>query len=679
MTDSTLKRRRTRPTLTAARVEEVGASLAEIDWRLLHWLLRYPLQQVDDLVIGVARWASRATVYRHVQELAGRGLVERVLPKTQGTGKWLYHLSNLGLHVLARHLERPARTLARNWQADEAGLLRLLPRLPTLLVLQKVVNGLVTQAAEAMTTQGRRPMLVRWTWQREVTHRFQYREQAMRMFADGVVALCIRTQQRDDSTLDQWYGLFLLSTELDDERLMHLRLERLLCWRESPERWSSYQHMLPVLILAGSPRQREHWQYAVEAAALKLRLDPLAGALACLPPSGSLRMNPWLLAWRTLSTEVSCHLRDLLSPLPPAAFPSSLQLEEDEEERDTRAPSNALAATASSGTSARFGRLVVGDLAHRAAHITQDGLEDQEAIALLGLRLTPCQRNILRLLLAHPLLSDEELGAVLNLQRRSVRCSVYELHALGCLEPITTEAGKRWHLCGRGLRLLATANHLPIRNIAIESDDEAGGGKQIVVQRGEGWLLQHIQHTAGIYRFFANLAQAARQQPGQMLCWWETGASCERRYRVGEQWYNLRPDALAECRAGSQQIRFWLEWDRGTMNVRDLEIKFTSYAHYIVSREWTRERSLLPRLFCVAPDMAQERRMQRVAQACLRHTPGLVIRTTTVTQLADRGLLAAIWSQGVPSVDSPVATSRSIASTRMTFFAQVDAGRSVPG
>ena len=73
------------------------------------------------------------------------------------------------------------------------------------------------------------------------------------------------------------------ATELDDERLMRLRLERLLCWRESPERWSSYQHMLPVLILARSQRQRDHWQRAVEATSLKLRLDPLAGALACLP------------------------------------------------------------------------------------------------------------------------------------------------------------------------------------------------------------------------------------------------------------------------------------------------------------------------------------------------------------------------------------------------------------
>src|SRR6266851_2677552 len=270
MSESPLERRQTRSKLTAGALMEIGASLADLDWRLLHWLLRYPLQRTDDLVVGVARWASRATVYRHVQALEVRGLVESVLPKTPGAGKRLYHLSNPGLHVLARHLDTPARVLARRWQADEAGLLRLLPRLPTLLVLQEVVNGLVTHAAEAMTTQGRRPLLVRWNWQRDVTHRFQYREQRMRFFADGAVALCVRTQQSDGSALDQWYGLFLLATELDDERLMRLRLERLLCWRESPERWSTYRHMLPVLILAASPRQCEHWQHAVETSALKL-------------------------------------------------------------------------------------------------------------------------------------------------------------------------------------------------------------------------------------------------------------------------------------------------------------------------------------------------------------------------------------------------------------------------
>jgi len=74
-------------------------------------------------------------------------------------------------------------------------------------------------------------------------------------------------------------------------------------------------------------------------------------------------------------------------------------------------------------------------------------------------------------------------------------------------------------------------------------DEKVDGGTSNMMQRGETWLLQCIGHTAGIYSFFANLTQAAKREPEQALCWWETGAVCERRYRVREQRYNLRPDA----------------------------------------------------------------------------------------------------------------------------------------
>jgi hypothetical protein len=168
-----------------------------------------------------------------------------------------------------------------------------------------------------------------------------------------------------------------------------------------------------------------------------------------------------------------------------------------------------------------------------------------------------------------------------------------------------------------------------------------------------------------MYGFFAGLTEAARRSPGLELCWWETGATCERRYQVGEQWYNLRPDALAEYRMGQQCTRFWLEWDRGTMNVRDLTIKFTSYAYYIASREWARERSMLPVLVCIAPDIAQERRMQRVALARLTHTSGVVLWTTTAVLLKEHGPLAPIWLRGIPP-HSQVAQSDS--SIRQCLF-----------
>src|SRR5262245_2177397 len=117
MSESSLQKHRARSRLTAGMLAEIGALLTDVDWRLLHWLLRYSLQRADDLVVGVARWASRATVYRHMHILEVKGLIESVLPKTPGTGKRLYHLSNSGVHLLAVHLDKPARELADRWQA----------------------------------------------------------------------------------------------------------------------------------------------------------------------------------------------------------------------------------------------------------------------------------------------------------------------------------------------------------------------------------------------------------------------------------------------------------------------------------------------------------------------------------------------------------------------------------
>ena len=84
------------------------------------------------------------------------------------------------------------------------------------------------------------------------------------------------------------------------------------------------------------------------------------------------------------------------------------------------------------------------------------------------------------------------------------------------------------------------------------------------------------------------------------------------------------------------------------MNVRDLAIKFTSYGHYLASREWAREYSRIPTLVCVAPDIAQERRMLRVAQARLALAAGFELWTATEVLLDERGPLAPIWLQGIP-------------------------------
>jgi hypothetical protein len=84
------------------------------------------------------------------------------------------------------------------------------------------------------------------------------------------------------------------------------------------------------------------------------------------------------------------------------------------------------------------------------------------------------------------------------------------------------------------------------------------------------------------------------------------------------------------------------------MNARDLAIKFASYGHYLASREWAKECSWIPTLVCVAPDIAQERRMLRVAQTRLAPIRGFGLWTTTEVLMKERGPLAPIWLLGIP-------------------------------
>jgi hypothetical protein len=37
---------------------------------------------------------------------------------------------------------------------------------------------------------------------------------------------------------------------------------------------------------------------------------------------------------------------------------------------------------------------------------------------------------------------------------------------------------------------------------------------------------------------------------------------------------------------------FWLEWDRGSMNARDVAVKFDAYRHFVSSGEWSPERRM---------------------------------------------------------------------------------------
>ncbi len=157
------------------------------------------------------------------------------------------------------------------------------------------------------------------------------------------------------------------------------------------------------------------------------------------------------------------------------------------------------------------------------------------------------QAHPLRFLLRSHLLHLHERAAPLEREVSSIERYLGVLRGSGCIEPLSTNMGQRWRLCERGLRLIAATHHIKVQRIANQHESDASVH---LVQHGMDVLFRHLEHTAGIYGFFASLSRAACEERLQghehRLLWWETGASCERRYRDHDHWHNLRPDAFAE-------------------------------------------------------------------------------------------------------------------------------------
>ncbi len=579
---------------------------------VLSWLVR-PLQRTED--IAVALRVHPVTVFRHLQRLEHDGLVESIAPGTIANSGRLYYLTQAGLLRVARQRGTSPQVLAETWGADEAAILRLLPRLSTLIVVQNVINSIVTEAPARLSYPGGRRADLTWQWQREWRHPFQYKNRQVRCMADAALVLHRFSPAGGPG---EYYSLFLLADGglhgSKDQLILQRHLEQFLRYRESAERTAHYQQFPLVVVLVTTPNQQEHWQRLALEVATRLRLAPLRGVIACMPPDQALS-SAWTLSWQGLSHHAPCHLQDYLVPTSLEAIPPGfLAAEPDGNHRSARPKQ----------------RLVCGHYAERAAHHEQD---DQQAPAWLGIRLSHRQKALLNVIYVAPLLSTEEIAAFFDLTSPTAARALYELHHLGCLEREVTEQGRRWRLTTLGLRLMAAMLQVSLLHIAEYVDDA-------LQQRGLAGLRRTIQHTAGVYGLLATFHRAAEAQ-GHRIAWWETGGWCERRYHDHGSWHDLRPDAALEYMTDSRRLRFWVEWDQGQMTGAALAVKLHAYAHYTHSREWARELRPLPGLLVVTPDPGQEQRIQRLAWTCAE--AGLMIRMTTVSRLEQQGPLAPIW------------------------------------
>lgn len=651
--------------------------LGDGEERLLRWLERYPFQRAQDLVVALAPWQKRTAVYARLSALERLTLLE-VLRPGAASGKRVYHLRPLGTLVCdqlaaeANPENQEKRVRWERWgrqghsqviREEREKLVRLLPRLPVYFLLQDMFNGLIMNASSALTSQGRHARMVQWNWLRDYSHTFAFlREPSLRLRVEGALAWCLRftsvgpqPESLDHAPLAEgWYTLLFLHCPIDEIRLIRTRLDRLLRWRESAERTAIYSHMPPLLVLATTERQAEWWHQAAEQVAARLHVNRPLGVLTCLPQSAEAWANGWHLPWRRLGTKEPCHLQEILQPLPAPAVPELLPslgssaedlrfVAQHKENKPllllssrTRRSSYALTQVRTTGKipPASAGRLNKEDTAPTHEY------------RLASVHLTPRHWEMLRLCFAHQLLSRENFCHLLVLSRTTVNLLLADLRRADYLVDTETSIGERWQLGEAGLRLLSRLASCHVHRLIHFPLDE---GAQLI-QRGVPGLLHQIQHTASVYAFFSSLSQALATLSNTRLRWWETGVLSERHFTYREKVYRFRPDALASVQLGERSVRFWLEWDRGTMTPGNLQTKFATYAMYLASREWASSSPYVPALLCVAPDIAQERRLAQVATQLLTQVPSAFrFYTTTASLLATRGVLEPVWQQVVLS------------------------------
>lgn len=605
--------------------------------RLLTWLLHYPLQRDADLALALG--VSIATICRHLGRMTAAGLVESVTPSGRTKGERLSYLTRAGLIAIASEQGADPVRLARFWGADEAGLLRLLPRLNTLVLMQDIINGLVVQAPQIFATHGR-PAHLTWLWRRDWQHRFVARGKPMTCHADAVL-LFEHLGAGVEGSQGEYTALFLLVdgglTGWADRKVIEQRLEQFLRYRESAERTASYRQIPPLVVLVQHPHQQERWQNAAREVATRLRLDPPAGAVVCVLLHQQI-VSAWSLPWQHLAAAAPCRLQDLLTPLPLAAVPPDLFSPE---------PVSALTTSPDRSQS----RNVHGKRARWSSQSEhRSSFLEKHPLGWLSHRLTQRQRALLHLLYSTPLLSTEEVAACSHLTVSTAARTLAALLAEGCLERLDTDCGRRWCLGQGGLRWVAAALQVPLSHVEVRNGEQGG------VQRGVVESLRTIRHTAGMYGFLAALHQAARKH-GHQVRWWETGPWCERRYHDQGAWHLLRPDAAFEYVGGTRSIRAWLEWDEGTMTSGALAAKMQSYVRYVRSREWAKETHPLPILLLVTKEPGQERRIQSLTGPLAGI--GLQMFLTTATRLADQGPLAPIWLPAHLAPSAPAAVRQS--------------------
>ncbi len=268
-------------------------------------------------------------------------------------------------------------------------------------------------------------------------------------------------------------------------------------------------------------------------------------------------------------------------------------------------------------------------------------------LPLPALRLGSADREMLDVVGRHPFLPLTSLATMLghSLDRcrrrrallveaglvRVLRSEEVGEHAVRSLTELTVE----------GLQVLAAQQGLSLAE-AVRHNGLAGGGPDTPVGTRRS-LLRDLEHTLGADGVFVELRGATERYADERqyrLLEWRGPAACAVR--------GVRPDGYGLVRYAGEDYSFFLEYDRGTMQARDLRDKFEAYWCWLESGRFRRHYDVFPTVLVLTHDPASEDRITRVLRSVgLGRAAELpVILTTHGRRQIDRnGLLGPIWRE----------------------------------
>jgi hypothetical protein len=571
--------------------------LTESDRRALLLLARMPLlwEYAIEQLLGLR---GDTSVYRCLARLRAMGLINEMRPALRaGRNPGLFHLTDLGVATIALDQVIDPAHLARRGRLRGADLRGRLRRIDHLVGLYQLLGAL------ASARPGRIDLLA-WEqpWRRWFRHPMRRSPVAVE------VPACAALSWDDDA------AEYLLLPDLATFplRALHRTLGALISLRQS------VGTSFPVLVIATTDDRGTAWIRLLDELARSRRAAPLAARVT---------------TWRELG-HGTFTLDDVTGPTRPASMVAVRRLR--------------LRALAPKRPGSPIPNLV--------GVVCQTGSANGNDPGTLALEVSPMERRLLDLVGRHPFLSGESLAVVLGWEVRRLRQRRARLIDLGLVWLVDASERKNstdqdlTELTRTGLEVAADQQGLSLAR-AVRLNGLAGGGPNDPIGM-RGLLVRDLEHTlgadaaiVGLYRLFAATGTA---RDGDAVLEWRSAAACSGR--------RVRPDGYSMIRRRSELYGFFLEYDRGTMSVRDYNAKWSGYYDYLESRAYERDYDGFPTILVVTTDRTAEERIARsVLAASVGRYPTLPILLTCGWRIDldpsnPDGLLGRIWRD--PYADS---------------------------